>query len=94
MLIPPLLVAAVFPLIFAQDALIGVLPAPIRELLWTNFRPPSRYWDALDPATMTQTEVDDAARLLNACAVPDGPKPLLDFAFLARAAKAGGGHRV
>ncbi len=89
MLIPPLLVAAVFPLIFAQDALIGVLPAPIRELLWTSFRPPSRYWDALDPATMTQAEVDAAARLLIACAVPDGPKPLLDFAFLARAAKAG-----
>lgn len=74
---------------FFQDAVVRALPKPIRDAIWTNLRPPTRYWQSLNPATMTQAEIDEAAQLLIECAAPGGGRPLFDFAFLDSLQKAG-----
>jgi len=74
---------------FFQDTMVRALPKPIRHAIWTNLRPPSGYWQTLNPATMTQAEIDEATQLLIACAAPDGARPLFDFSFLDSLQKAG-----
>ena len=83
----PLLLFALLPVF--QDSIIAVLPAPIRNAIWTEVRPPSSYWQNLTPATMTQAEVDEAATLLAQCARPGRGRPLFDFEFLDSARQAG-----
>lgn len=83
----PLLLAVV--LVMFQDRLISVLPAPLRNAYWTNIRPPYSHWQNLNPAAMTQAEVDAEAQLLIACAEPGRSRPLFDFEFLEKARTAG-----
>lgn len=78
-----------FGVMFFQDDIVGALPKPVRDAYWTNIRPPSSYWRKLTPATMTQAEVDEAARLLIECAKPGRARPLFDFAFLCDVERAG-----
>ncbi len=90
---PRIFVLSLFVLAMAmplmQDALIKRLPTPLRNAIWTNLRPPTDYWRILAPSTMTQSQVDEAARLLIACAAPNGGRPLFTFAFMDNALKAG-----
>jgi hypothetical protein len=78
-----------FALVMFQDRLISVLPAPLRNTFWTNFRPPNGYWQSLNPASMSQAEVDEASQLLITCAEPGRSRPLFDFSFLDKARMAG-----
>jgi hypothetical protein len=70
-------------------SIIGMLPTDMRHAIYVWTRPPLDYFSGLNPAAMTQAEVDEAAELLIACASPDGPRPLLDFSFLCNAERAG-----
>jgi hypothetical protein len=70
-------------------SIIGMLPTDLRHLIYVWTRPPLDYFSGLNPAAMTQAEVDEAAELLIACASPEGPRPLLDFSFLCNAERAG-----
>ena len=78
-----------FALAVFQDSIVAALPTPLRNAYWTNIKAPLHYWQNLNPATMTQGEVDEAARLLIACAAPGGPRPVFAFDFIGRAQKAG-----
>ena len=86
-LLLPLLLFGLAPLL--QDSIVGVLPKSARHAIWTSLRPPTRYWETLNPATMTPEQVDEAFQLLIACAAPDGTRPLFDFSFLDSLQKAG-----
>lgn len=83
----PMLLFGLAP--FFQDAIVGVLPTTVQHAIWRNLRPPNRYWEGLNPATMTQAEVDEASRLLIDCAAPGGGRPLFDFSFFDSLQKAG-----
>ena len=70
-------------------SIIGMLPTEMRHTVYLWTRPPLDYFSGLNPAAMTQAEVDEAADLLITCARPDGPRPLFDFSFLCNVERAG-----
>jgi len=78
-----------FVLAMFQHRIVSALPTPLRNAYWTNIRPPVSHWQNLNPAAMTQAEVDTEAQLLITCAEPGRVRPLFDFFFLDKAQRAG-----
>lgn len=74
---------------YFSDALIDTLPSRVRLACFSTIGPSRDYWLDLDPTTMTQTEVDEAADLLIECVRRSASQDFPDFNFLNFAYHAG-----